>query len=698
MTEVIQRLPQAERLSVPRAGRTLLLNTRKWGGPILEAHQKLKQTLQGAFDGAQCLRLYKDNYAFLNYSHSFNLTSDVASSLCSSALILNWLLGRATNILPAEASLYEAEQWYCGRFSAPPAVSGELGVDLQEAVLLPLRGLSFDDRFKDILPYAAEVFETSDEILKAFGTSRKAKKAAGIFYTPSDVSDFVADYALSLREDSSTGKGAIQYNWLDPACGTGCFLLSVLYLVAGRNNLKSGSEALSYASNRLFGIDISPTALQSAAYILTLACLDESSAQVINLQEYLYRLGKHLSVCDSTDINNIEALTSLTPELKRGADFVISNPPYAKGVTKSAGIQPPLFAVSPSTPQETQNVYPSFVRMLSTLSDLECGAGGMVVPLSLTYNTRREYQTVRQQMWEGGKWLLANFDRTPDSLFGDDVKTRNTIVFFKRNEEEQSVFTTDLIRWSSRSREEVFSDLHFAKIHPSFRSRIIPKAGSESGQQLLKMLLEKPASYMGNAISRLNGLSSEAEGLLRCLGTAYNWLPFEIVLDASGADDSAVMSKYRYWAAKSKGEAFTAFAILQSRLAYWLWRVCGDGFHLTDQFIATLPFSPYSFSLTVQNRLQELGATLWKEMLGNKVVSSNAGVVSVSYCPYVSERTLDMIDMLVIQELGLPSSANTYFKEFIARTVVAGREAEIHTNPALRKWMVKEKQNERSVA
>ena len=697
MTEVIQRLPRAERLSVPFAGQTLLSNARKWGGPILAAHQRLRRMLQESIDGEHCVRLYKDSYAFLNYSSSYKLNPDVALNLCSAALLLNWLLGRATNALPSEATLYEAEQWYCGYSSSPPEASGVLSVDAQEEVLLPLRGLSFDSQFQDILPYAAEVFETSDEILTAFGTSRKAKKAAGIFYTPSDVSDFVAEYALSLRESTRADKDSIRYTWLDPACGTGCFLLSALYVVAERERLVSGEEAFSYVSNSLFGIDISPTALQSAAYILTLACLEGSSTRAINLQEYLYKLGKHLAVCDAVDITDIKKLSSLIPALTAGADFVVSNPPYAKANKKSMSSQPHLFSSVLTDSQEAHNIYPTFVRMLTSLSNAESGVGGMVVPLSITYNTRRDYQKARQLMWEGDTWLLANFDRTPDSLFGDDVKTRNTIIFYERGGKEQGVFTTDLIRWSSRSRNEVFRDLQFSRVSSSFRHTVIPKVGSDFGQQLLRMVLAQPASYLGDTMRRQSYGPHAEENLLRCSGTAYNWLPFEMALEVSGADDSTG-TRYRYWAAKSKEEAFATFAVLESRLVYWLWRVLGDGFHLTDQFIVSLPLSPRSFSPHVQIKLKELGAKLWHEMLGNKVVSSNAGVVSVSYCPYVSEETLDQIDMLIIRELRLPSDANTYLKDFIARTVVAGREAEIHTNPALRKWMIKEEKNERSVA
>ena len=57
-------------------------------------------------------------------------------------------------------------------------------------------------------------------------------------------------------------------------------------------------------------------------------------------------------------------------------------------------------------------------------------ASGMVVPLSLGCSRRTQLTALRRAIAaSGGRWRFAFFDREPHALFGEDVKTRNTIAF-----------------------------------------------------------------------------------------------------------------------------------------------------------------------------------------------------------------------------------------------------------------------------
>ncbi|NJN93156.1 MAG: hypothetical protein HC875_03220 [Anaerolineales bacterium] len=122
-------------------------------------------------------------------------------------------------------------------------------------------------------------------------------------------------------------------------------------------------------------------------------------------------------------------------------------------------------------------------------------------------------------------------------------------------------------------------------------------------------------------------------------------------------------------------------------MSYWLWRVWGDGFHLTDQFINSLPFAVNNISGKGRNRLCLLGKNLWEEMRKNKLVTVNSGVKSTSFDPYSAEYVLDEIDALIINEYQLPDDTLFYLKNFIRDTILAGRDEEIDSNIALQRWV-----------
>ncbi len=691
----LQRQLTYERLSVPRSGRTLLSNTREWGGPLFTAHQNLINVLNNGVGMVSCAEEYWKNYSFLNYDHEPRQIDRVALQLYSAALILNWIAGRATKEITETATLTDAEDWFLGKESRATLSNG-IPRDLQADILLPLRNIDFSEHLLDILPFAAEVFETSEEIIKAFGPLRRSKRAAGIFYTPSDVSDYIVERVYSTRKEAFPEIES--FTWLDPACGTGTFLISALYKMAQVLGIGPGEEASAYINKNLFGIDVSPLALQSAVYILILNAVYGVPAKKFILRDKLFQAGRNFCVYDATDVGVNLKLTDIFPGLPEGADFVVSNPPYIKRHSAYGSAQFDLFATSSKT--ESKTLYLDFVRMITTLSHLHHGAGGMVVPLSISYNSHDEFIDLRRYLFnQNGCWWFAHFDRTPDSLFGDDVKTRNSIVFFARNAEaDNSVFTSDLIRWSSRKRHGLFHELPYSKIKVPLNGKGIPKVGDDYGQQLL-YYLEKKTDKLDNSLSRISkGQGGKKNGiLLRNSRTAYNWLPFEMISKADITSRDISNPKYSYWSCPLESDISIIFALTQSRFSYWLWRVWGDGFHLTDEFIMSLPLSPKSLSKLTCERMASLGSNLWEKMQKNRVLSKNAGKNSYSYCPYNCEEIIDEIDALISREHGFPDRTLEYLKNVLHRTIVAGRDNELATNPALRKWKLKEKEYECSV-
>ena len=172
---------------------------------------------------------------------------------------------------------------------------------------------------------------------------------------------------------------------------------------------------------------------------------------------------------------------------------------------------------------------------------------------------------------------MAFFDRTPDSLFGDDVKTRNAILLLeKRASEESRLATTSFIRWNSRNRPQLFNALEFVPSDWNLSKKIIPKLGTPAERRAYAALRSSRRPVLGSEVSSVSVTDDDRTSgeLLHYSSTAYNWIPVYRGLPKSGAFRSG------YWSVecRSSADADVLFAVSASRLVYWLWRVEGDGF------------------------------------------------------------------------------------------------------------------------
>jgi type I restriction-modification system DNA methylase subunit len=163
--------------------------------------------------------------------------------------------------------------------------------------------------------------------------SPKQKRESGTYYTPRFLAEVVLDVALEKFTSLSNKK------FLDPACGSGIFLVSLFNRLAEewlRNNRNASNkyraDSLSnILQNQLFGVDADPTetACRIAAFSLYLAFLDQLEPRAIQeLQEQgnvLPNLVGHNILCqDFFD----DALV-----LPNDFDLVVGNPPWARGST-----------------------------------------------------------------------------------------------------------------------------------------------------------------------------------------------------------------------------------------------------------------------------------------------------------------------------------------------------------------------------
>ena len=96
-------------------------------------------------------------------------------------------------------------------------------------------------------------------------------------------------------------------------------------------------------------------------------------------------------------------------------------------------------------------------------------------------------------------------------------------------------------------------------------------------------------------------------------GTAYNFLnvyrPTSLLPDEQNIPLGKAQSITPEF--KNEAEARAAFAILSSRLVFWLWHVLGDGFHVSSWLFKAIPFGKDSFTEKEFSSLSHLGNSLW---------------------------------------------------------------------------------------
>lgn len=172
-----------------------------------------------------------------------------------------------------------------------------------------------------------------EHFLKAAGA--REKKEAGAFYTPRFLAELVIDNALD-GERSLLGK-----RFLDPACGSGIFLVGLFNRLAEEWSLANpdaGYDArlrglTGILKHNLHGVDKNRTACLIAAFSLYLAFLDQLSPpdirRVLKKVKVLPRLvafgaedGDGTILCADFFAGEVS--------LARKADYVIGNPPWAK--------------------------------------------------------------------------------------------------------------------------------------------------------------------------------------------------------------------------------------------------------------------------------------------------------------------------------------------------------------------------------
>lgn len=324
-----------------------------------------------------------------------------------------------------------------------------------------------------------------------------------------------------------------------------------------------------------------------------------------------------------------------------GFDVIIGNPPYAE-IPKRYD-HPTLrkhFRTLLERWSRDEDLYTVFVeRSLNMMSSTGCF--GMILPLSLTFSTKRPFQALRSVLKsESGAWWWSHFDRIPSALFGNEVRTRCTIAILHRDQ-EISRFTTSLLRWESDAREYLFKTVGYSNLGDIEISSGIPKVDSQVQADGLRELIRQ-GGVLGLALGDTVPYTQLAEMAPRfpqkCVfvgGTAYNWFPAWRDIPATTTEDEqpSLPARTIGFRFMNEDDANIVFALLCSSLGYWWWAVASDGFNLKKWLLERFPLALAGIPVSGRKALAIAGAELRKELRKHYVYKDNKGRIGNYFLP-----------------------------------------------------------------
>jgi hypothetical protein len=708
MSESAARLIEEKatlRLSVPRRGHVLSSVAEEFGEPIRLAVASVKASLQrNGYRSSERLT------ASVRVGPPSALLNRTTAELAAWHICTQWLLGIVFGHIPESASLADAAEWF-GQ-GLPGSLFGESAkLDLRPNIdaMAALRSVADPAPLADLLPYILDPHGPGSRLSvmrdPATRVAREGKRSRGIFYTPADVADHMVGIALgSLARCHPV-------TVFDPACGTGVYLRAALTALIKAH---PDAEPLTLAEQSLFGIDIDPWAVDATTYVLLhdvmsrghlgdmppviawhLLRLNFAAADALSLDpaetgpdfesakhadrrhRQELRAGRMPAVQQAIDRPELTPINLLFPPMDKGPHVILGNPPYAAlgDRTDLANLSARFETLQPV--MRSPDLHPLFVEQMVRLS-APSSSGSLVLPLSVAFNSRPQYAALRAIIGRThGTWRMSFFDREPHALFGEDVKTRNTIVSWSRtpNADRTRIMTGPLMKWRGNSRARLFASIRFTEVTAPIDEGIPKLSGVLQAAALTRLRATggRFASIIGSLSASELSHTFDADRKTVFVGsTAYNFInvfrcpPARFKPPHSGSKNTVHALR-----CETLGNADIAYALLSSRIAFWLWHVVGDGFHLTRGFIEDLPIDLRLFDKGIVAELASLGSDLWQRLRDDPVISWNRGRTSIAF-PAV--RAIDLqhrIDHLIIRAAGLPDGFARELDSFVHSVVAA---------------------------
>lgn len=395
------------------------------------------------------------------------------------------------------------------------------------------RDTLIDEEWREISPYETDILSslsyTEIGILYEYGlasSSWENRKANGQYFTPDDVSEFMA----SMIPDELNTK-----SWVDPCCGVG----NLSYALG-----KRFSNPQLFLKN-LTLVDKDPLATLTSSVLLSLYVGDGD-------YDVYHQLMRNAINSDFLDVEG-------------QWDYSILNPPYVSGVSKEN-----------YDTSDCGDLYAFFMeKIIKTVQ-------GYVAVIPQTWMNSPKFSPLKNLIMREGQHIkVFSFDNMPDSLFkGVKFGSQNTN---KKNSTRGSIISSfpadslvevsPMMRWRAGERHKLFDAL------PAFLSPISHPVG----------LVPKVYPGLVGTYEDLESRSYRMRDIVDPRGDMKLIVPSSPRYFISASTVPLERNSMKILSFSDEISYYKALLMINSRIMYYWWKVRDNGMSLSKEVLLDLP-------------------------------------------------------------------------------------------------------------
>ena len=256
------------------------------------------------------------------------------------------------------------------------------------------------------------------------GERTAERKSRGAYYTPM----FLADTVIAALWDKLPPQTHAKGQFLDPACGSGVFLVRAFQLLCEHWRETHGQQSIEWASlcailERLNGWDITAGAVRVAVFSLYLALLQEVEPPDMQL---LIKDGKRLpKLWDRTLL--VQDFFDVSPEKSR-ADVIFGNPPWTS--RQGPDRKSVIWSTEHQMPMPSQEDAWAFVWKALRHVDRDGFVGFLLPAMGLLHNVANKAVEARRRLIREARIIrIVNFADMRFQLFERAVRPATLVLF-----------------------------------------------------------------------------------------------------------------------------------------------------------------------------------------------------------------------------------------------------------------------------